>query len=119
MCSKVIVERARLRQLAWGNQAHMQALKREYPGGFDIILGSDIVYVDSFVPDLFATAVALLSPHSKVKSQPMLYFFALQRFYGRHGDATLIRTSPVLLRLWLDMIVHSPLRVVAYKLGCV
>lgn len=34
----------------------------EYPGGFDAIVGADVVYAAEHVPALFAAAAALLAP---------------------------------------------------------
>ena len=56
-----MIERARLAQLAWGDKQHLAALQKQYPEGFDIILGADVVYVEEFVPQLFRTARALMS----------------------------------------------------------
>lgn len=56
-----MIERARLAQLAWGDKQHLAALQKQYPEGFDIILGADVVYVEEFVPQLFKTARALMS----------------------------------------------------------
>lgn len=61
-CSKIFIERARLAVLAWGDEQHISDLQKQYSGGFDIILGADIVYVEEFVPHLFKTARALISP---------------------------------------------------------
>ena len=60
-CSNVVIERARLRQLTWGDASHLPALQQEFPGGFHTIIGADVVYNADCVPDLFATAVALLA----------------------------------------------------------
>ena len=61
-CSKVFIERARLAHLAWGVEQHILALQKQYPGGFDVILGADVVYVEDFIPQLFNAAKALISP---------------------------------------------------------
>ena len=61
-CSQIFVERARLALLAWGDKQDISELQQQYPGGFDIILGADVVYVEEFVPHLFRTARALINP---------------------------------------------------------
>ena len=60
-CSDVVIERVRLRQLTWGDANDLPALQQEFPAGFHTILGADVVYNAECVPDLFATAVALLA----------------------------------------------------------
>ena len=60
-CSNVVIERARLRQLTWGDASHLSALQRDFPAGFNTILGADVVYNAQCVPDLFAAVVALLA----------------------------------------------------------
>ena len=40
----------------------MSEVQRQYPGGFDVILGADVVYLEAFVPHLFRTARLLISP---------------------------------------------------------
>ena len=64
--SKVIVERARLRQLAWGDSSHISKLQREFPDGFDFIVGADIVYAMEHVSSLFQTAHSLLKTSTEV-----------------------------------------------------
>lgn len=39
--------RIRCRQLEWGHAEHHAALRREFPDGFDVVLGADIVYPGS------------------------------------------------------------------------
>lgn len=84
--SCVIIERARLRRLAWADAPAAAALAAEPlrspaaknmawwrgppppapPTGFDLVLGADVVYVEEAVPALFATATALLSSSPQV-----------------------------------------------------
>jgi predicted nicotinamide N-methyase len=51
-------------QLVWGNEGSIQSIRRVVSpasaGLFDVILGSDIIYVDSVVEPLFATVRQLL-----------------------------------------------------------
>jgi predicted nicotinamide N-methyase len=51
--------------LWWGNKTHTAAIKSAHPGGFDVIVGADLVYNETqlalAVPALFATAKELLS----------------------------------------------------------
>ncbi|KAK9828449.1 hypothetical protein WJX72_000046 [[Myrmecia] bisecta] len=61
--SLVVIERARLRRLAWGEAAEVAALQRDFPGGFDVVLGADVVYVEEAVPQLFAAITAMLAHH--------------------------------------------------------
>ena len=55
-CSKVIIERARLRHLAWGDEQHIHGLLTANPASFDLVIGADVVYAEEFVPLLFHTA---------------------------------------------------------------
>ncbi|KAK9815995.1 hypothetical protein WJX74_004695 [Apatococcus lobatus] len=59
--SQVVIERARTRCLCWGDSAQLAALLREFPTGFDRILGADILYVAEAIPDLFVSVKALLA----------------------------------------------------------
>jgi hypothetical protein len=61
----VVVERLRLRQLRWGSAADCAALAQGL-GQFDIVLGADVVYVESAVPQLFASIALLLQRSSQV-----------------------------------------------------
>lgn len=66
-CSKVIIERARLQHLSWGNSGHIGKLRKAHPAGFDLIIGADIVYAEEFVTELFRTAHALLKDSAQVR----------------------------------------------------
>lgn len=39
--------RARCRELLWGSEEHARALLEESPGGFDLVLGADVIYPGS------------------------------------------------------------------------
>lgn len=60
MHSKVIVERARLREVAWGDARQVAAVLNDNPGGFDVLVGADVVYVQEFVAPLLDTARRML-----------------------------------------------------------
>ncbi|KAK9843966.1 hypothetical protein WJX81_000623 [Elliptochloris bilobata] len=85
---QVVIERARLRRLAWDDAAAVQALAAEAQGprestsysrrrpaaasscsasGFDLALGADVAYVAEAVPALFAAAAALLSASKEAR----------------------------------------------------
>jgi len=84
----VVVERARLRRLAWADAAGAAGLAADAlrapraaprapaaaappaaPAGFDLALGADVAYVAEAVPALFAAAAALLSA-GRVRRRP-------------------------------------------------
>lgn len=44
----------------------------EFPGGFDAIIGADVVYAAEHVPSLFAAAAALLAPDGPDESSTAL-----------------------------------------------
>ncbi|XP_057831124.2 uncharacterized protein LOC131041905 isoform X2 [Cryptomeria japonica] len=54
--SKLLCER-----LEWGNKAHIDAARSLCPQGFDVIIGTDVVYVEDAIIPLFETAKALVS----------------------------------------------------------
>jgi predicted nicotinamide N-methyase len=58
------------RQLVWANRAdeRLQAFSQEH-GPFDLILGSDIIYVEEILEPLFATVAQLLSPNEATVGQ--------------------------------------------------
>jgi hypothetical protein len=68
--SLAVIERLRLRRLCWGDNGHVCSLVNEF-GGFDIILGADVVYVEESVPALFASIAQLLRPPSEVSPSLM------------------------------------------------
>ncbi|CAL8468566.1 g8106 [Coccomyxa elongata] len=59
--SLVVVERLRLRELQWGNTAHVNGLLSDV-GPVDIVVGADVVYVEEAVPALFDSIAKLLDP---------------------------------------------------------
>ena len=88
-CRRVVIERARLRRLAWADATAVEALAAEalgahisrsaacrQPGaarlcssaGFDLVLGADVVYMAEAVPALFAAAATLLSASQEARS---------------------------------------------------
>ena len=67
--SLTVIERLRLRRLAWGDTGHQASLQQEF-APFDLILGADVVYVDEVVPLLMASLAALLRRAVQVKSCP-------------------------------------------------
>jgi len=87
----VVVERARLRRLAWADAAGAAGLAADAlrapraaprapaaaappaaPAGFDLALGADVAYVAEAVPALFAAAAALLSASPQARSGVLL-----------------------------------------------
>ena len=66
-CSSAVVERLRVRRLAWGDAGHQASLQKEF-GHFGLILGADVVYVDEAVPLLMASLAGLLRQDTQVKS---------------------------------------------------
>ena len=64
-CSLAVIERLRVRRLAWGDAGHQASLQKEF-GHFDLILGADVVYVDEAVPLLMASLAALLRQSAQV-----------------------------------------------------
>ena len=75
--SLVVVERLRLRRLRWGHTGDCAALLDNL-GRFDVILGADVVYVESAIPQLFASAAHLLRQGTEVAicTPPCLDFCA-------------------------------------------
>lgn len=69
-CRKVIVERARTRLLCWGDTAQVGKLHREFPDGFEAILGADVLYVAEAIGPLFATIKELLAVSPEVRNPP-------------------------------------------------
>lgn len=57
---KVVCERVRVAQLAWGDAADVAAVRALQPGGFDLIVGSDLLYQRPALPLLMSTCAALL-----------------------------------------------------------
>lgn len=62
-----MAERIILRQLVWDNVRHIAALQEEFPFGFDIVCGTDVVYAAAGIPSLFAAAAALLSESPRAR----------------------------------------------------
>ena len=59
--SRVVIERARVALLPWGDGARICRLQQTHPKLFDFILGADVVYAAEFVQSLLATSSAMLA----------------------------------------------------------
>ncbi|KAL8171120.1 hypothetical protein V2J09_022924 [Rumex salicifolius] len=59
--SQPTLSKLTIKELQWGNQQHIAAIKNLNPRGFDIILGTDVTYVAEAILPLFATAHELIS----------------------------------------------------------
>ena len=57
---RVVIERVKLAPLVWGQGEQLGPLLRHAPGGFDVILGADVVYSTAGVQQLFPTIAQLL-----------------------------------------------------------
>ena len=66
LCSQVLIERASLHLLPWGQGPYLEALKQRRTAGADVLLGADVVYEASFIAPLMQTAAALLKPSPQV-----------------------------------------------------
>ena len=69
VCSVAVIERLRLRRLAWGDAGRLAALLKEL-GCFDVIVGADVVYVEEALPLLLGSITTLLSKDSSVSLFP-------------------------------------------------
>lgn len=58
--SLFFAERLCLRRLTWGDPFHIAELQEEFPKGFDIIIGADVVYAAQHLALLFGTVATLL-----------------------------------------------------------
>jgi hypothetical protein len=63
--SLVVIERLRLRRLCWGDESNISVLLDQF-NHFDIVLGSDVVYMEECIPLLFATIARVLKRSSQV-----------------------------------------------------
>lgn len=59
ICRKLVMERARLCLLAWGNNQHQNAIASRF-GLFDVIIGADVVYAPEALHSLFRSCSAML-----------------------------------------------------------
>lgn len=59
-----------VRTLHWGNDLHIEAIKRENDGGFEVIIGTDVTYISEAIIPLFATAAKLLSDDTNSEELP-------------------------------------------------
>lgn len=67
-CRRVIIERARVRRLVWGAARDVAQVRALVCGGYDVVLGVDVVYVEEALPALLRTAHDLLKEHPLVSS---------------------------------------------------
>ena len=56
------------RQLRWGHEQQLMEFKRCW-GSFDVIIGSDIIYMEDSLNPLFETVVELLTPLSELRDE--------------------------------------------------
>ena len=82
VCSVVVIERLRLRRLAWGDAGHLAALLKEF-GCFNVIVGADVVYVEEALPLLLGSITTLLSQDPSVSLFPQRHLKA-RLFYTHH-----------------------------------
>ncbi len=66
-CRYVVIERARVRQLVWGSERDTMNVRTLRPEGFDIVIGSDVAYVEEAMPALLRTVSSHLSYAPQVK----------------------------------------------------
>ncbi|KAL2896923.1 Protein N-lysine methyltransferase METTL21A [Bienertia sinuspersici] len=50
-----------VRKLHWGNQEHIDAIKKDNEKGFEVIIGTDVTYIADAIIPLFDTAAKLIS----------------------------------------------------------
>lgn len=62
------MERARTRGLCWGDTAQVAVLRKEFPDGFEVILGADVLYVAEAIGPLLATIRELLAASPGVRN---------------------------------------------------
>eukprot|EP00250_Pteridium_aquilinum_P035714 c9855_g1_i1 orf=108-1802(+) len=66
--------------LNWGSTEQIQEVKQRTSGqGFDMIIGSDVMYVAEALPLLFATAKALIAEAKPGKPEPSLLLCHIER----------------------------------------
>ncbi|XP_022142829.1 uncharacterized protein LOC111012843 isoform X2 [Momordica charantia] len=58
--------------LEWGNSIHIEAIKKISPGGFDVIVGTDVTYVPEAILPLFSTAKELIASSKDSDSESAL-----------------------------------------------
>lgn len=66
-CRRVVIERARIQQLIWGNERDTLRIRTLRPQGFDIVVGSDVAYVEEAIPALLHAVSSQLSHEPQVK----------------------------------------------------
>ncbi|KMT17912.1 hypothetical protein BVRB_2g034380 [Beta vulgaris subsp. vulgaris] len=68
------LRRLMVRPLQWGDQEHIDAIKKENDRGFEVIIGTDVTYISEAISPLFATAAKLISaePTSGEQLEPAL-----------------------------------------------
>lgn len=61
------MERARVFQLAWGNDQQQAAIADRF-GPFDVVIGADVVYEPESIHSLFQSCSAMLKPaaHARI-----------------------------------------------------
>lgn len=62
VAGQVVCERVRAERLVWGDEADIRAMRACEPRGFDLIVGSDLLYQRGALPLLMRTCSALLRP---------------------------------------------------------
>ncbi|KAL6008122.1 hypothetical protein ACLOJK_033628 [Asimina triloba] len=78
------------KQLEWGNENHIKAVKEFNPEGFQVIIGTDVIYVPEAIMPLFETARKLISVDGSVKSRPALILCHVVR---RVDEASILLAS--------------------------
>ena len=112
------MERARIAQLVWGNDAQQTAIQQTL-GVFDIVVGADVVYNLEAIEALFVTVQALSS--HEVQAMLILCYIvrrvsenALCNSATRHGFVVM-QMSPALATAAADVAQSDPFRFMLLK----
>lgn len=52
-------------QLTWGNENHFDEVRQKFPSGFDLVVGSDLLYYSESYPELMQTITAFAGTSSE------------------------------------------------------
>jgi hypothetical protein len=86
---ELVGERARTAKLAWGDVAHTEELHAAYPDGFDLVVGSDLLYEPDRYQPLLSSLGAFAATSSEAAAaatEPGAPTSAILGYPVRHGN---------------------------------
>ncbi|KAH9805225.1 methyltransferase 12 domain-containing protein [Citrus sinensis] len=81
------------KRLEWGNRDHIEAIKEENNEGFEVILGTDVLYIPEAILPLFATAKELIASSNKGLREDQQPAFILCHIFRQVDEPSMLSAA--------------------------